>query len=87
MQTNNKHLNSESINSLNLSARSINTKSIETDSTITKDIRILNELNVKGEKDGEQLQSVNYNGLIGILINEIKNLKIRVNELEEKQKS
>jgi hypothetical protein len=30
---------------------------------------------VNGEKDGENLQSINYNGLIGILIKEIKQLK------------
>ncbi len=39
---------------------------------------------VTGEKDGEQLQSVNYQGLIGILIQEVKNLKKEVNELKEK---
>ena len=36
---------------------------------------------VNGEKDGEKLQSVNYIGLIGILINEIKELKERINKL------
>jgi hypothetical protein len=30
---------------------------------------------VNGEKDGEKYQSINYNGLIGILIKEIKDLK------------
>jgi len=30
---------------------------------------------VNGEKDGEEMQSVNYNGLIGILIKEIQELK------------
>jgi SepF-like predicted cell division protein (DUF552 family) len=35
---------------------------------------------VNGRKDGETIQSVNYNGLIGILIKEIQDLK-------EKQKS
>lgn len=39
---------------------------------------------VTGEKDGEQLQSINYQGLIGILIQEIKNLKQEVKELKEK---
>ena len=39
---------------------------------------------VNGEKDGEQTQSVNYNGLIGILIKEVKDLKVRVNNLENK---
>jgi hypothetical protein len=39
---------------------------------------------VTGEKDGENLQSVNYTGLIGILIKEIQELKERVKKLEEK---
>jgi hypothetical protein len=39
---------------------------------------------VTGEKDGENLQSVNYTGLIAILIKEIQDLKERVKKLEEK---
>ena len=39
---------------------------------------------VNGEKDGENFQSVNYTGLIGILIKEIQELKERVKKLEEK---
>lgn len=39
---------------------------------------------VNGEKDGETMQSVNYTGIIPILVNEIKNLKTRVSELESK---
>jgi hypothetical protein len=46
---------------------------------------------VNGEKDGENLQSVNYMGLVGILIKEIQRLKEnvntnnnKVNELENK---
>jgi len=39
---------------------------------------------VNGEKDGEQLQSVNYTGLIPILIKEIQVLKERVKILEER---
>ena len=38
---------------------------------------------VEGEKDGENLQVVNYIGLIGILIKEIKELKKRVDRLEK----
>ena len=38
---------------------------------------------VNGEKDGENYQSVNYTGLIGILINEIKQLKKEKNKLQE----
>jgi len=37
---------------------------------------------VEGKKDGEQIQSVNYSGLIGILIKEIQELKKRVQQLE-----
>jgi hypothetical protein len=40
---------------------------------------------VKGQKDGEDIQCLNYNGIIGILVNEIKELKQRVLELESKQ--
>jgi UDP-3-O-[3-hydroxymyristoyl] glucosamine N-acyltransferase len=36
---------------------------------------------VSGEKDGENHQGVNYNGLIGILINEIKNMKKEIKQL------
>jgi hypothetical protein len=39
---------------------------------------------VDGEKDGDEYQSVNYIGLIGILIKEIKELKTRTKQLEEK---
>ena len=38
---------------------------------------------VNGEKDGSETQSVNYTGLIPILIKEIKELKNRVKYLEE----
>jgi cytoskeletal protein CcmA (bactofilin family) len=38
---------------------------------------------VNGEKDGEDYQSVNYNGLIGMLVHEIKTLKERVHALEK----
>jgi len=39
---------------------------------------------VNGEKDGEELQTLNYSGLIPLLIKEIKDLKIRVKILEDK---
>ena len=39
---------------------------------------------VTGEKDGENLQSVNYTGLIGILIKEIQELKKDIRLLKEK---
>jgi hypothetical protein len=41
---------------------------------------------VTGEKDGEQLQSINYQGLIGIFIQEIKNLKQEVKNLKQEVK-
>jgi hypothetical protein len=37
---------------------------------------------VEGEKDGEQTQTVNYNGLIGVLIKEIQVLKGETKELK-----
>ncbi len=37
---------------------------------------------VSGEKDGEQMQSINYNALIALLVKEIKELKRRVDDLE-----
>jgi hypothetical protein len=37
---------------------------------------------VNGEKDGATNQSLNYNGLIGILTKEIKDLKVKVSYLE-----
>lgn len=42
---------------------------------------------VSGEKDGEHLQSVNYTGLIALLVKEVQGLKKRVHELEEKNKT
>jgi len=39
---------------------------------------------VEGEKDGKEYQSVNYSGLIGVLVNEIQNLKKEVAELKYK---
>ena len=39
---------------------------------------------VTGEKDGDVNQTVNYTGLVGILIHEIQQLKKRVSELEQK---
>ena len=36
---------------------------------------------VTGIKDGEELQTVNYNGLIALLINEVKNLKKKISDM------
>jgi len=38
---------------------------------------------VTGVKDGPETQSINYIGLIPVLINEMKNLKFKNNELEK----
>lgn len=38
---------------------------------------------VSGVKDCEEIQHINYNNIIGILVNEIQMLKKRVNELEK----
>ena len=38
---------------------------------------------VTGEKDGDDTQTLNYIGLIGVLVKEIQDLKARVNELEK----
>jgi hypothetical protein len=38
---------------------------------------------VTGIKDGQKLQTVNYNGLFGILINEIKSLKKELKNLKD----
>jgi hypothetical protein len=42
---------------------------------------------VSGEKDGEENQSLNYSGLIGILVKEIQELKQRVKQLEDDSKN
>jgi len=41
---------------------------------------------VEGIKDGENYQSVNYNGMIAVLVKEIQELKKRVSILETNQK-
>ncbi len=37
---------------------------------------------VNGEKDDEHLQSINYQGIIALLVNEVKILKKKINQLE-----
>lgn len=39
---------------------------------------------VHGEKDGEKLQTLNYIGLIGVLVKEIQQLKMEVKDLKQK---
>jgi len=41
---------------------------------------------VDGEKDGDKMQSINYNGFIALLVKEIQNLKKEVEELKQKIK-
>jgi len=41
---------------------------------------------VSGKKDGEEMQSLNYIGLIGVLVKEIQDLKKRVYTLENQRK-
>jgi len=41
---------------------------------------------VEGEKDGESYQNVNYTGLIALLIKEMKEMKQKINNLENKLK-
>jgi hypothetical protein len=38
---------------------------------------------VEGEKDGKEYQSLNYTGLIGVLVKEIQELKKRFSNMEE----
>jgi hypothetical protein len=42
---------------------------------------------VHGDKDGKEYQSVNYTGLIPLLIKEVKELKEKVKKIEEKLKN
>ena len=35
------------------------------------------------EKDGKEMQSINYIGIIGVLVKEVQDLKKRVSELEK----
>ena len=37
---------------------------------------------VTGEKDGDQMQSVNYTGVLAILINEVQRLKRSIDDAE-----
>ena len=49
---------------------------------IAHDIEKIYPFLVNGKKDDEQYQSLNYQGLIGLLVKEVKELKVRVSELE-----
>ena len=37
---------------------------------------------VIGEKDGPEMQSINYNGIIAVLIKEVQTLRAKINELK-----
>ena len=39
---------------------------------------------ISGEKDGKNMQTINYNGFIALLVKEIQDLKKRVIDLENK---
>jgi hypothetical protein len=39
---------------------------------------------VQGEKDGSDLQNLNYLGIIPLLVNEIKQMKIQIEKLQKK---
>jgi hypothetical protein len=41
---------------------------------------------VSGKKDGVAMQSINYNGLIGILVKEVKSLKYELNKMKTNEK-
>jgi len=84
-----------SIKELNTNHNIDNIRPIEYINTILnkKDMGILaHELQelypflVSGEKDGKELQTVNYNGIIALLINEVKNLKKVIQNLENTNK-
>jgi hypothetical protein len=40
---------------------------------------------VSGEKDGQSIQSINYNGIIPVLVKEIQVLKHRIQVLESQK--
>ena len=62
----------------------INTKSGKQDiGLIAHEVQEIYPSLVTGEKDGKETQSVNYIGIIGILINEIKGLKNELCQLKQ----
>ena len=52
---------------------------------IAHDIQEIFPFLVNGEKDGEEYQSINYIGLIPLLIKEVQNLKKEIKLLKEKE--
>ena len=65
--------------------RYLNTKSNKNDiGLIAHEVQRVYPEIVSGEYNGTTNQSLNYSGLIPVLINEIKMLKARVTELEHK---
>ena len=58
----------------------------ETTGFIAHELQEVYPFLVEGEKDGKELQSIDYNGLISILVKEIQELKKRINILENKIK-
>ena len=58
----------------------------ETTGFIAHELQEVYPFLVEGEKDGKELQSIDYNGLISILVKEIQELKKRINVVENKIK-
>jgi hypothetical protein len=64
----------------------INVKSGKQDiGLIADDLRETYPFLVTGEKDGKESQSINYTGIIGILINEVKDLKRELFQLKHRK--
>ena len=70
------NLNPVTYNNINLGKQDIG--------LIAHELQYVYPFLVNGDKDGENLQSVNYTGIIGILIKEIQELKKDVKFLKEK---
>jgi photosystem II stability/assembly factor-like uncharacterized protein len=64
----------------------INTKSGKQDiGLIADELQEIYPFLVTGEKDGKESQSINYTGIIGILINEVKDLKRELFQLKNRK--
>ena len=82
IKTNVQPLLTETVNNLN-PVKYFNTQSNKIDiGLIAHELQKEYPFLVTGEKDGKDIQTINYIGLIGILIKEIQELKKRVTDLE-----
>ena len=85
IKTNVELLNKDYIIDLLTPIKYTNTKLNKTDfGLIAHELQEIYPELVSGEKDGVELQTINYTGLIPILINEIKQLKSNYNTLKER---